>query len=118
MHMLKLATVYSIYCSESKVIKQRVMHFFCNSYGDNICPPLSSPMVCFSINLYGENLRNRPICSHRHNAKEKLNTCKKFSIIISNIKYVISISMCTLLFSIDNDPSGTCKISKQKQMVY
>ena len=54
--MLKLATVDSIYHLESKVIKQRMMHFFCNSYRD-ICPPISSPMVCLSIVLYGENLR-------------------------------------------------------------
>ena len=55
--MLKLATVDLIYCSEPKVIKQRIMHFFCNSYRDNISPPLVSPMVYFNIVLYGENLR-------------------------------------------------------------
>ena len=55
--MLKLATVDLIYCSESKVIKQRIMHFFCNSYRDNISAPLVSPMVYFNIVLNGENLR-------------------------------------------------------------
>ena len=57
MHMLKLATVDLIYCLESKVIKQGVMHFFCNTYRDNISPPFSSLMVFFDIVLYGENLR-------------------------------------------------------------
>ena len=28
-----------------------------HTYRDNICPPLSSLMVYFSIGLYGENLR-------------------------------------------------------------
>ena len=60
MHMQKLTTVEKktkIYRSESKVIKQRVMHFFCNPYRDNISQPHSSPMLDFNIGLYGENLR-------------------------------------------------------------
>ena len=59
MHMLKLATVDSIYHSESKGHKTENNTFFCNSYRDNICPPLSSPMVYFNIVLYGENLKTK-----------------------------------------------------------
>ena len=55
-------------------------------------------MLDFNIDLYGEMSKDRAICSHSHNAKENLNTYKKFSIIISNIKYVISISMHICFF--------------------
>ena len=37
--------------------KQRIMHFFCNSYRDNISQPHFSSMLDFNIGLYGENLR-------------------------------------------------------------
>ena len=62
-------------------------------------------MVYINIGLYGEKSQDRAFCSHSHNAKENLNTYKKFSIIINNIKYVISISVHAC-FSIDNDSLG------------
>ena len=73
--------------------------FFCNTYRDNISPPVSSPMLDFNIGLYGGKSKDRAIRSHRHNAKENFNNCKKFSIIISNIKSVISISVHICFFS-------------------
>ena len=57
MYMLKIATVDKNLFQGVKGHKTESNAFFCcNSYSDNICLPLSSPMVHFSIGLYGENL--------------------------------------------------------------
>ena len=45
-----------------------IMHdgYFSRSHNcrDNLCPPLSSPIVDFNIDLYGQKSQDRPICSH------------------------------------------------------
>ena len=81
MHMLKKATINDDINLSFRIKGQKTESnaFFCNTYRDNICPPLSSPMVYFNIGLYGEKSQDKAICSHRHNAKDKLNTYKKFS---------------------------------------
>ena len=59
--MLNLATISAnknlLFGVKSQKIEKNV--FFSVSHIDNICPPLSSPIVNFNIEGYGEKYQNR-----------------------------------------------------------
>ena len=83
------------------------MQLFSNKYRDNICPPLSSPIVDFNIELYGATKELIPI-----DTMLKAQNPEDYPSLNNSLKDLIrenmlSLSLCISIFSIDNFLSKT-----------
>ena len=77
-----------------------------HKYQDNTCPPLSSPMVDFNIEPYGETFQDRVISSHWHNVKAS-NPKDSFTL-KNSLKYdpkqiTFSLQLCKCVLLINKD---------------